>query len=41
MIELIKNEDFYKTVEAQIQLQKQKNENNCIKEECCSTTMSN
>lgn len=38
---IIRNEDLYKTVEAQIQLQKQKDENNCIKEVCCNTAMSN
>jgi hypothetical protein len=38
---IIKNEDLYKTVEAQIQLQKQKDENNCITDACCTPAMSN
>ena len=38
---IIKNEDFYKTVEAQIQLQKQKDELNSTKEACCNSVMSN
>ncbi len=38
---VIKNEDLYKTVETQIQLQKQRDENNCIKQACCSPEMSN